>query len=91
MSELNGIFNIIQIKRGAKRPDKFLQPYEPGICTDDNNRLYIGGPLEDGNTGDAQDIKAGLAAGLILDASNYGSNFPGNPKEGQVFFKLLDE
>jgi hypothetical protein len=42
-------------------------------------------------TSEAQEIKVGLAMGLVLDSKNFGLNFPANPKEGQVFFQLLTE
>lgn len=85
--------NVIQIKRGSGHPGSILQPYEPGIDTKDNNHLYIGGPLtEEKTTSEAQEIKVGLAAGLILDSDNYGEdeleNKPG--VEGQVYFQLLE-
>lgn len=84
--------NIFQIKRGNSHPGSILQPYEPGINISDDNRLYVGGPLSDkGETTYAQEVKVGFAAGLVLDAKNFGLNFPDNPKEGQVFFQLLTE
>lgn len=84
--------NVIQIKRGNGHPGSILQPYEPGIDINDNNHLYVGGPLtEEKTTSEAQEIKVGLAAGLVLDDGNYGTDFPSNPKEGQVFFQLLTE
>ena len=84
--------NVIQIKRGEGHPNTVLQPYEPGIDITDDNHLYIGGPLNDqGETTYAQEVKVGFAAGLVLDAKNFGLNFPDNPKEGQVFFQLLTE
>ena len=42
-------------------------------------------------TSEAQEVKVGLAMGLVLDPKNFGLNFPANPKEGQVFFQLLTE
>lgn len=83
--------NVIQIKRGSGHPGSILQPYEPGINTSDDNRLYIGGPLSGGATSQAQEVKVGFAAGLVLDDDNYGTDFPPNPKDGQVFFQLLEE
>lgn len=84
--------NVIQIKRGSSHPESILQPYEPGINISDDNRLYIGGPLNDqGETTNAQEVKVGFAAGLMLDGGNYGTKFPDDPKEGQVFFQLLTD
>lgn len=85
--------NVIQIKRGNGHPGSVLQPYEPGINILDNNHLYIGGPLNDqGETTEAQELKVGFAMGLILkEGESYGTSFPENPKEGQVFFQLLTE
>lgn len=83
--------NVIQIKRGSSHPGSILQPYEPGINISDDNRLYIGGPLTEGAASQAQEVKVGFAAGLVLDDNNYGTDFPSNPKEGQVFFQLLTE
>ena len=84
--------NVIQIKRGEGHPGSVLQPYEPGINISDNNHLYIGGPLnEQKETTQAQELKVGLAMGLILNKDNYGTDFPDNPQEGQVFFQLLTE
>ena len=50
--------NIIQIKRGNNKPDGKLAPYELGVQIDDDNKLFIGGALnEDSSYGDAQQIK----------------------------------
>lgn len=82
--------NIIQLKRGNSKPGTKLLPYEPGIDTSDNNRLYIGGALVNGTPSQAQDIKVGASAGLLLDENNYGTELPSSGMvEGQVYFQLL--
>ena len=85
--------NVIQIKRGNSHPGSILQPYEPGIDISDNNRLYIGGPLTaEKTTSKPQEVKVGLAAGLILDSDSYGTDDLENKigVEGQVYFQLLE-
>lgn len=78
--------NIIQIKHGTGSP-KNLYPYELGIQTDNNNKLWAGS-LENN---EAQELKVGIAEGLILTEDSYGESIP--PTEGaikgQVYFKKV--
>lgn len=59
--------NIIQIKHGNDVPDGKLAPYELGY-SDTEGKLYIGGPLVDGQFGNAKEISG----------SSGGSDAPGD-------------
>lgn len=70
--------NTIQIKRGIGKPDEKLAPYELGIQTDDNNKIFIGGP--DGKLSKAQQVKVEYAVtadkAAIAETSKKLGNFP---------------
>ena len=54
--------NIVQIKHGEGIPNGKLAPYELGY-SDTEEKLYIGGPLEDGQFGEAKEISNGPNGG----------------------------
>ena len=70
-------------------------PLEYSDSIGDSNGGMTSNPLTQsvsvGQTSQAQEIKVGFAMGLLLSSNNFGTDFPANPKEGQVFFQLLTE
>lgn len=61
--------NTIQIKRGKRKPDYLLAPYELGIDINDG-QLYYGGPISNNKYGKAQGIKAEGAIKIVDDNGN---------------------